>query len=217
MEFKIYNNKEKNISFIIIKDKNLYQTYKMDYDMFDFIFEAFNQADEKMKLKVLNTWAEKTHEKNNIKKPLIMCDNINYIVKEIRKRCRLTQPNLGYILGYARSTIAKYETQKTPHIKYLFLISIIAGITVDEVISGDISQLDIDINRNLFFDKHKIIDNMKKIRKKKKISQQALAEKLGLTADTLSNYETGKTFPEIDILINFVNVFKITLNELLTK
>ena len=53
-------------------------------------------------------------------------------------------------------------------------------------------------------------------RKKQKLTQEQLAEKLGITAKAVSKWETGKGLPDASIMKDLCNILKITVNELLS-
>lgn len=57
--------------------------------------------------------------------------------------------------------------------------------------------------------------NLKKSREKKKFSQNEIAEKLNLTRQTISRWENGRSFPDIDNLIKLSNLYDVSLDELL--
>lgn len=50
------------------------------------------------------------------------------------------------------------------------------------------------------------------MRKKKGLTQQQLADKLGVTRSTVSNYEIGRRRPSIQDLINLSNIFGVHLD-----
>ena len=54
-----------------------------------------------------------------------------------------------------------------------------------------------------------------KKRKDLNMTQSFLAEKLCLTRQAISNYECGNTFPDIEVLIKFSEIFNISLDELI--
>lgn len=54
-------------------------------------------------------------------------------------------------------------------------------------------------------------------RKKKGITQEELANQLLVSSKTISNWETGKTTPDIDNLIRIASLFQISLDNLLTE
>ena len=52
-------------------------------------------------------------------------------------------------------------------------------------------------------------------RKLSGISQEQLAEKLNVSRQTISKWETGATLPDIQSIVKFCNIFQVTLNDLL--
>lgn len=57
--------------------------------------------------------------------------------------------------------------------------------------------------------------HIKKIRKEKNLTQDELAERLHCTRQTISNYETGKSEPGIEILIELAEVLEVEINDLI--
>ena len=53
-------------------------------------------------------------------------------------------------------------------------------------------------------------------RKKQKLTQEQLAEKLGITYKAVSKWETGKGLPDASIMKDLCNILKITVNDLLS-
>ena len=64
------------------------------------------------------------------------------------------------------------------------------------------------------FRKIPMADMIRTYRRKAKISQQDLGEMLGVTRNTVVNWEGGKYRPDIDLLLPLCDVFGITLYEL---
>lgn len=60
-------------------------------------------------------------------------------------------------------------------------------------------------------------EKIKKIRKDNKMSQEALAEILNVTRQTISNWENGKNYPDIEMLIKISDKFNISLDILLKE
>lgn len=60
-------------------------------------------------------------------------------------------------------------------------------------------------------------DNLKMLRKEQNIGQQELAEKLKVSAKTISHWETGYTEPSISQLIMIANFFDITIDDLVDR
>lgn len=58
-------------------------------------------------------------------------------------------------------------------------------------------------------------ENIKTIRKAKGLSQQELAVKLNVVRQTISKWEQGKSYPDLEMIIKISNYFKISVDELL--
>ena len=56
---------------------------------------------------------------------------------------------------------------------------------------------------------------MKGLRKEKGITQEALAEILGVTGRTISRWETGSNMPDLDILIQIADYYELEIREIL--
>ncbi|MDD3809428.1 MAG: helix-turn-helix transcriptional regulator [Erysipelotrichaceae bacterium] len=61
----------------------------------------------------------------------------------------------------------------------------------------------------------KIGKNIKRLRISNEMSQDNLAEKLFVSRQTISNYETGKTTPDIEMIIRIGEIFNTDVNELI--
>ncbi len=57
--------------------------------------------------------------------------------------------------------------------------------------------------------------NIKKLRKEKNITQDQLAEQLHVTRQAVSNWEIGKTQPDIETLSAMAEYFEVTVEELI--
>lgn len=56
---------------------------------------------------------------------------------------------------------------------------------------------------------------LKSARVNKNLTQAQAAKLIGITADTLSNYERGKSFPDIPILMKIESVYGVSYSELI--
>ena len=59
--------------------------------------------------------------------------------------------------------------------------------------------------------------HLKKIREEKKMSQQEVADLIGISQKSLSNMESGKTIPNILLLSKIRDIYDIDINGLLEK
>ena len=56
---------------------------------------------------------------------------------------------------------------------------------------------------------------MTELRKRKKITQVQLAEKLGVTQGAVSQWEKGLSFPDVRLLVKLSEILECTVDELL--
>jgi Predicted transcriptional regulators len=47
------------------------------------------------------------------------------------------------------------------------------------------------------------------------MKQSELAKKVNLTRQSISKYETGESFPDISVIIQFAEIFGVTIDELI--
>ena len=57
-------------------------------------------------------------------------------------------------------------------------------------------------------------ENLHSLRKQKKVSQEVLAQHLGVSQRLISHYEKGKCEPSLDYLCSMAKFFDVTLDEL---
>ena len=55
------------------------------------------------------------------------------------------------------------------------------------------------------------------LRKKRDLTQSEVADKLNLTRQAVSRYETGESFPDISILVEIANIYEVSLTELINS
>ena len=57
---------------------------------------------------------------------------------------------------------------------------------------------------------------LKELRREKALTQEQLAELLGVSGRTVSRWETGRTLPDFDLLIQLADYYAVELKEILT-
>lgn len=60
-------------------------------------------------------------------------------------------------------------------------------------------------------------DNIKKFRKIKKLTQEQIAEKLNVSRQTVSKWESGETIPDIYNCCELAKLYEITVDDLLNE
>ncbi len=60
-------------------------------------------------------------------------------------------------------------------------------------------------------------ENLQKLRKEKGISQEQLAEQLGVTRQSVSKWESGNSYPEMDKIVAICNLFHCDMDVLINK
>lgn len=65
-------------------------------------------------------------------------------------------------------------------------------------------------------DQKKIGEFIAKCRKDKNLTQAELAEKLGVTEKSISNWETGRNMPDLSLFKDLCAILDITINELMS-
>ena len=60
-----------------------------------------------------------------------------------------------------------------------------------------------------------LCENLQRLRRQAGLSQEALAEKLGVSRQAVSKWESGAAVPELDKLTELAHIFHIRLDELL--
>lgn len=63
----------------------------------------------------------------------------------------------------------------------------------------------------------KLSDNLKDIRKKNDLSQEQLVEKLGVSRQAVSKWESGQSYPEMDKLLLICKLFNYNIDELVNE
>ena len=60
-------------------------------------------------------------------------------------------------------------------------------------------------------------ENIKRLRKEKEITQEKLADQLGVSAQSVSRWELGICYPDLEMLPSIANYFGVTVDFLLSN
>jgi transcriptional regulator with XRE-family HTH domain len=59
---------------------------------------------------------------------------------------------------------------------------------------------------------HNLPENLKRLRKIKKLTQQDVADYLNVVRQTYNHFETGRNEPDLNTLIKLANIFEVSLD-----
>ena len=62
-----------------------------------------------------------------------------------------------------------------------------------------------------------LANNLHRLRTENNYTQEQIGEKLNISRQAYSNYETGKRIPDIDMLIRIADIYEVTLELLITQ
>ena len=62
---------------------------------------------------------------------------------------------------------------------------------------------------------HAIGENIKRLRRERKVTQEALASQLGLSCQAVSKWERGDSLPDISVIVPLANFFRVSTDEIL--
>lgn len=62
-----------------------------------------------------------------------------------------------------------------------------------------------------------IKQNIKHLRKEKKLTQEALGELIGVKKAAVSTYEIGRNYPSVEALLKLVELFEVNLEDIFYK
>lgn len=145
-------------------------------------------------------------------------------LKLLREFHEMNQEDLAQKIGVSRSNLSYYETSKSePTLTPLIKISEVFDITIDDLI---FKELNIDLLKETYIEDKKekkllsffiFSRNLKILRTQKKMLQVELANELGTSKSNISMYEAGKIEPKLTSLIKISEVFKISIENLVSQ
>lgn len=128
-------------------------------------------------------------------------------IQTIRKEQGLTQKELGGLLGVSGSMIGQYENDlRNPKFETLLRIAEVLSVSPEYLMGHEISD-----EKNQHFS---IVEKICNLRKQNRLSQEQMAELLGINRATLSKYETGVIVPSLAQLRKIAEILNVSVVEL---
>ena len=147
---------------------------------------------------------------------------ISKLIKQIRYERHWTQKEFGEILGVSDQAIRAYESQKRlPKPELISKICSYVNMSYFEFMAHcnpHSSNFGRPIGTPNWRNSIRLStgDYIREIRKAREMTQEELAEKIGVTKAMVSSYETGKCHPKISMLNRISEALQVSFDELIT-
>lgn len=139
--------------------------------------------------------------------------NLGESIKSYRKSNNLTQKELAQKSGITRESIGNYERgSRTPPADILEKIATALKVSMNELMGKSINTYDLESSSNLSTG-----DNIRRIRKHRKLTLKELGEGVGLSEQAIGQYERGERTISIEILKKIAFALDVNLSELLDE
>ena len=139
-------------------------------------------------------------------------------LKTLRKKQGLTQQEIAEICGVRQAVYAKWENAKMkPIYENLSMLACIFDVSIDYLLS---EYIEISKERLLKLkaerEKMKVFpQRLEELRLKKGLTQQNIADEIGVNRGSYSNWENGKREPSFEILLKLASILNTTTSYLL--
>lgn len=123
-------------------------------------------------------------------------------IRMIREERNITKAELARSIDVSPAYITMIENGKKENLSTNVLVSIskALNVTVNDLISGNVTT-------NIGY-------TIKKLRRRKGMTQEELANKSNISVRTIANYESGKRKPNLEMIIKICNGLDIQLTSL---
>lgn len=133
-------------------------------------------------------------------------------IKELRAEMKMNQKEFAKIFGIAQNTLSQYETGKRePDTSLLLKMSDYFHVTIDYLLGNSNIR---NFETNLYNQKT-LSSRLKELRTEKGVSQQTIADYLGITRQSYSNYELGNREADYATLTKLAKYFETTVDYLI--
>lgn len=141
--------------------------------------------------------------------------NFKEKLKELRKETETTQKELAEFLNVRNTTVSAWEVGASePDLTTILKIAEFFNVTLDELlekVSTDVIAKN-DINAQNIY-----VNNLKFLRKKRNMTQQQVADAIGIGMQAYSYYEKDERDPSPATLCKLADFFNVTIDELLGR
>lgn len=142
-------------------------------------------------------------------------------LKELRQEKNLRQEDLGKLFNATKSAVSMWENGKREPDRETFLaLADFFGVTVDYLMGRD--GLPENSSTGTTSDVEclpfpQFPSKLKDLRKGCKLTQEAIAETLGVSQASITSWENGKRMPDIEMLVKLADYFNVSTDYLLGR
>lgn len=128
----------------------------------------------------------------------------------------MSQDVLASQLGVSRQAVSKWEAGMAyPDIDKVGMLCELFSCSADSLLNPDVD--DIVLDEKCEISQRSVGENIKRIRTAKGIPQEVLAERLAVSRQSVSKWETGNSMPKTETLISMLPILECSMDELLTS
>lgn len=137
-------------------------------------------------------------------------------IKELRIEHELSQQEISKILNINQSTYSKFELNKaTIPIELLNKLANYYNVSLDYLLKITNDPKIVIMNKEI--NKKEVGENLKKLRKERKLYQETLAQEIGTSHSLISEYESGKKLVSLTYGYAICKKYHISLDWLYGK
>lgn len=150
-------------------------------------------------------------------------ENFGIKLKRARKEKKLTQQELADCLGLAKSTVRGYEQNRSkPRYEILLAICKLLGVSADYLMGLREDNVAVNVDKVTIGDNFgpdefradAFARNLKALMKERKLTHAALAEAVGVSRSSITQYTLGTKMPKVEHLRDIARYFGVSLDDL---
>ena len=128
----------------------------------------------------------------------------------LRKKAGLSQAEVAAKLSLSRQAVSKWESGKgLPSLITYSVLSTLYDVSIDLLLLGEeiVEPIDLPATNGKNFP-----EALREVRRHRKISQEAMAQSLSVSRQSVSKWESGKAEPDADHLIALAKLLDVSLS-----
>jgi transcriptional regulator with XRE-family HTH domain len=132
----------------------------------------------------------------------------------LRKQANLTQDELALKIGVSRQAISKWESGGAyPDLNNIQTLCAFFSVSADTLMNPKYEELTAEVSC-FEFNGNELGSNIKRIRSARGITQEAFAEKMKVSRQSVSKWENGSVVPKTEIIVSMLEVLQAEFSDL---